>query len=35
METTRESAIAALLRETKAAHGAYETDVLGGVFDKD
>jgi hypothetical protein len=31
----RESAIAALLRETEAAHGAYETDVLAGVFDKD
>ncbi|MBW3634300.1 MAG: hypothetical protein KY456_14860 [Chloroflexi bacterium] len=35
METTQESAIAALLRETEAAHGAYETDVLGGVFDED
>ena len=35
METTQESAIAALLREAEAAHGAYETEVLGGVFDDD
>ena len=35
METTPEMAIAALLRETEAAHGAYETSVLGGVFDED
>ena len=35
METTQESAIAALLRETEAAHGAYDTDILGGVFDED
>ncbi|MGH2615996.1 MAG: hypothetical protein ACRDJC_12205 [Thermomicrobiales bacterium] len=35
METTTERAIAELLRETEAAHGAYETDVLGGVFDED
>ena len=34
METTQEPAIAAPLRETEAAHGAYETDVLGGVFDE-
>ena len=33
METTPEQAIAALLRETETAHGAYETTVLGGVFD--
>lgn len=35
MATTREKAIAALLRETEAAHGAYEADVLGGKFDED
>jgi hypothetical protein len=35
METSQESAIAALLRETEAAHGAYQTEVLGGVFDAD
>ena len=35
METTSELAIATLLREAEAAHGAYETDVLGGVFDED
>jgi hypothetical protein len=34
METTAEQAVAALLRETKSAHGAYETNVLGGVFDE-
>ena len=34
METTPEMAIAALLRETKTAHGAYETDVLGGAYDE-
>src|SRR5215218_6127799 len=34
METTPEKAIAALLRETETAHGAYETDVLGGVYDE-
>ncbi len=33
METTQESAIAALWREAEAAHGAYESDVLGGLFD--
>ena len=35
METTPQQAIAALLRETETAHGAYETTVLGGVFDAD
>ena len=35
METTAEKAVAALLRETEAAHGAYETNVLGGVFDEE
>ena len=35
METTREQAVAALVREAQAAHGAYETNVLGGVFDAD
>jgi hypothetical protein len=35
METTPEQAVAALLRETATAHGAYETNVLGGVFDED
>ena len=35
METTSELAIATLLREAEAAHGAYETDVLDGVFDED
>jgi len=34
METTAEHAVAALLREAEAAHGAYETDVLGGVYDE-
>lgn len=33
MESTPEQAVAALLRETETAHGAYETTVLGGVFD--
>jgi hypothetical protein len=33
METTPEQATAALLREAEAAHGAYETKVLGGVYD--
>jgi hypothetical protein len=32
METTPEKAVAALLTET--AHGAYETNVLDGVFDE-
>ena len=30
-----ESRIAALLRETEAAHGAYETEILGGNRDAD
>jgi hypothetical protein len=34
MEMTPEKAVSALLRETEAAHGAYETNVLGGVFDE-
>ena len=34
METTPERAVAALLRETQTAHGVYETDVLGGVYDE-
>jgi hypothetical protein len=34
METTPETAVAVLLRETETAHGAYETSVLGGVFDE-
>ncbi len=34
METTPEQAVAALLKETKTAHVAYETDVLGGVYDE-
>ena len=34
MEMTPEKAIAALLTDTKMAHGAYETDVLGGVLDE-
>jgi hypothetical protein len=34
MEATPEKAITALLTETETAHGAYETDVLGGVFDE-
>lgn len=32
---TAETAVAALLRETEAAHGAYETTVLGGERDED
>ena len=35
METTPEQAIATLLRETQAAHRAYEKGVLGGEFDED
>src|SRR5829696_8022654 len=35
MEATPELAVASLLREAQAAHGAYETEVLGGVFDED
>jgi hypothetical protein len=34
METTPEKAVADLLTETKTAHGAYETDVLGGAYDE-
>jgi hypothetical protein len=33
METTQEKAVAALLREAEMAHGAYETNDLGGVYD--
>jgi hypothetical protein len=35
METTADKAVAALLREAETAHGAYETDVLGGAFDEE
>ena len=35
METTPEKSVAALLRETETAHGAYETNDLGGVFDQE
>ena len=35
METAPEQAVALLLREAKTAHGAYETNVLGGGFDED
>jgi hypothetical protein len=35
METTLKTAVAAILRETEAAHGAYETHDLGGVFDEE
>jgi hypothetical protein len=34
MEMTPEKAITALLTETKTAHGAYETNVLGGAYDE-
>jgi hypothetical protein len=34
METTAERVIADLLREAEFAHGAYETNDLGGVFDE-
>jgi hypothetical protein len=34
METAAEKAVAALLREAETAHGAYETNVLGGVYDE-
>lgn len=34
MEKTPEQAVAALLEEAEAAHGAYETNVLGGVYDE-
>lgn len=33
MASTREMAVAALLRDAETAHGAYETSVLGGVYD--
>jgi cobalamin biosynthesis Mg chelatase CobN len=35
MPSDSETRIAALLRETESAHGAYETTVLGGVRDED
>jgi len=35
MDTGLEPAIAALLRATESAHGAYETEILGGVRDED
>ena len=35
METTSAQAVAALLREAETAHVAYETSVLGGVFDEE
>ena len=35
MEMAPEQAVAALLREAETAHVAYETNVLGGVFDED
>ena len=35
METASEQAVASLLREAETAHVAYETNVLGGVFDED
>jgi hypothetical protein len=34
METTPEKAVAALLGEAETAHGAYETNVLAGVYDE-
>jgi hypothetical protein len=34
MTDDRVAAIAALLSETEAAHGAYETAELGGVYDE-
>ena len=34
MESTAEKAIAALLTKTETAHGVYEMNVLGGVFDE-
>ena len=34
-QTAPTEAIAALLRLTGSAHGAYETSVLGGVYDED
>jgi hypothetical protein len=35
METASEKVVAALLREAATAHGVYETNVLGGVFDEE
>jgi len=35
METAAEKAVAALLSEAETAHGAYETNVLGGAFDEE
>lgn len=35
MTTTPEAEVAALLRQAEAAHGEYETTVLGGVYDED
>jgi hypothetical protein len=34
MEKTQEKAVAALLGEAETAHGAYETNVLAGVYDE-
>ncbi len=33
--STREMAVAALLREAESAHGVHETTVLGGNYDAD
>jgi hypothetical protein len=35
MAATPETSVAALLREAEAAHGEYETAVLGGTYDED
>lgn len=35
MASTPEAAVTALLREAEAAHGEYETSVLGGVRDEE
>ena len=35
MAADREDAISALLSETEAAHGTYETTVLNGVYDQE
>jgi hypothetical protein len=34
METTEETAVAALLRETQTAHAGYETSFLAGEYDE-
>jgi hypothetical protein len=34
METTQETAVAALLRAAETAHGAYETNEVAGVYDE-